>query len=92
MHSGQLWSHIICSWKALTKGEDLPQLAEDKDKFNRKVSFFEAISESIAQFAIGDIIIRLYGVSDDLTTKIFQLFSLSSSMFSIMVAFVTVNR
>ena len=75
----------------MTKGQNLPELPIEDDMFNKKVSFFEATSESVVQFTVGDIIIRTYGVSDDLTTKFFQLFSLASSMFSLVIAFITVS-
>ena len=55
------------------------------------MSFFEATTESITQFTIGDIIIRTYGVSDNMVTKFFQLFSLASSMLSLSLAFITVS-
>ena len=88
---GTLKRQVIRSWRALTHGKDLPDLPEDDDRFIRKVSFLEATTESISQFTVGDIIIRTYGISDDLTTKIFQVFSLVSSMFSLLVAFITVS-
>ena len=75
----------------MTKGEDSYELPPEDVDFNKKVSFFEATSESIIQFTIGDIISRTYGISDDITTKFFQLFGLASSMFSLIVAFITVS-
>ena len=76
----------------MRKGKELPSLPSEDDKFSRKVSFYEATSESIIQFTFGDIIIRTYGISDDTTTRFFQLFSLASSMVSLMVAFISVSR
>lgn len=75
----------------MTKGNDLPEAPPEEDKFFKKVSFFEATTESITQFTIGDIIIRTYGVSDNMVTKFFQLFSLASSMLSLSLAFITVS-
>ena len=69
----------------------MPEVPTDEDKFFKKVSFFEATTESITQFTIGDIIIRTYGVSDNMVTKFFQLFSLASSMLSLSLAFITVS-
>ena len=69
----------------------MPQVPPEDDQFIRKISFFEATTESIAQFTLGDIIIRTYGVSDDLTTRFFQLFSLASSMLSLVVSFISVS-
>ena len=78
-------------WSAITRKQNLPDFPQNDDVFNRNVSFFEATSESIIQFTVGDVVIRTYGVSDDLITRIFQLFSLASSMFSLVVAFITVS-
>ena len=89
--SGQLRTQLVETWKAFIHGEDLPPLPKEDDNFNRNVSFFEATTESIAQFTIGDIIIRTYGISDDLTTRFFQLFSLASSMFSLTISFIMVH-
>ena len=69
----------------------MPEAPPEEDKFFKKVSFFEATTESITQFTIGDIIIRTYGVSDNMVTKFFQLFSLASSMLSLSLAFITVS-
>lgn len=69
----------------------MPEVPTDEDKFFKKVSFFEATTESITQFTIGDIIIRTYGVSDNMVTKFFQLFSLATSMLSLSLAFITVS-
>ena len=91
-HRSIFKNHIVRSWKSLRKGKELPSLPSEDDKFNRKVSFYEATSESIIQFTFGDIIIRTYGISDDTTTRFFQLFSLASSMVSLMVAFISVSR
>ena len=89
---GQLWRHSVRCWIAITKGQDMPSQPEKEERFNKNLSFFEAISESIAQFTISDIIIRTYGVSDDLLTKVLQLFSLASSMLSLTVAFIMVSQ
>ena len=70
----------------------MPEVPPDEDKFFKKVSFFEATTESIAQFTIGDIIIRTYGVSDDMLTKFFTFFNLASSMLSLSLAFITVSQ
>ena len=86
----QSWNHIVRCMNAIKSGKEMPKLSLEEDKFNRKISFFEAITESLWQFTISDILIRLYGVSDDMTTKFFQLFSLASSMLSLIVAFITV--
>ena len=92
LFSGNLWKHILKCKKAITNGQDLPNVDPEHDKFAKKVSFFEVITESLPQLTLSNIIIRIYGVSDDSTTKFFQLFSLASSMLSLMVSFITVSR
>ena len=89
--SGNLWKHLLKCKKAITNGQDLPSIDPEHDKFSKKVSFFEVITESLPQLTLSNIIIRIYGVSDDSTTKFFQLFSLASSMLSLMVSFITVS-
>ena len=79
------------NWKRTTKGQEMANLPEDDDKFTKKVSFFEVVTESLPQLTFSNVIIRIYGVSDDPTTKFFQLFSLASSMFSLIVAFIAVS-
>ena len=78
------------SWRALTAGKELPDLPPDDDRFNRKVAFFEASTESIGQFTMSNIILRIYGVSDNPVTKMFQYFSLFTSVLSLPSAFITV--
>ena len=72
-------------------GNELPDLPPEEEKFNRKVSFFEATTESISQFTLSSIIIRIFGISDSLTTQFFQYFSIATSSFSLTLAFVTVS-
>ena len=83
--------HITNCWKAVIKGKDMPKLPPEDDKFTKNISFFEVTTESLPQLTFSNIIIRIYGVSDDMTTKFFQLFSLASSMLSLVVAFVSVS-
>ena len=87
----KLWRHIVRCWKAMTIGQERPELPHEDEMFNKKISFFEAISESLPQFTIGNIIIRIYGISDNMTTKFFQLFSLATSMLSLNISFITVS-
>ena len=75
----------------MTIGQERPELPHEDEMFNKKISFFEAISESLPQFTIGNIIIRIYGISDNMTTKFFQLFSLATSMLSLNISFITVG-
>ena len=90
--SGKSWKHIVDCWKSIICGHDLPDLPPEDAKFAKKISFFEVVTESLPQLTFSNIIIRIYGVSDDMTTKFFQLFSLASSMLSLMVAFVSVSQ
>ena len=72
-------------------GNELPDLPPEEEKFNRKVSFFEATTESISQFTLSSIIFRVFGISDSKTTKFFQHFSIATSSLSLTLAFVTVS-
>ena len=72
-------------------GKDMPDLPPEEDKFNKKVSFFEATTESISQFTLSSIIFRVFGVSDSSTTKFFQLFSIFTSSLSLTIAFISVR-
>ena len=83
---------MVGCWKAMINGKDMPDMPVEDDKFTKKISFFEVITESLPQMTFSNIIIRIYGVSDDMTTKFFQLFSLASSMLSLMVAFISVSQ
>ena len=91
-YRGRLWGHIVNSWKAMIKGRDIPDLPKEDDIFAKKISFFEVITESLPQLTFSNIIIRIYGVSDNMTTRFFQLFSLATSMFSLIVAFISVSH
>ena len=73
------------------KGKDMPDLSPEDNIFTKKISFFEVVTESLPQLTFSNIIIRIYGISDDMTTKFFQLFSLASSMLSLVVAFINVS-
>ena len=75
----------------MKRGQEMPEMPLEDEKFTKKISFLEVITESLPQMTFSNIIIRIYGVSDDMTTKFFQLFSLASSMLSLLVAFISVN-
>ena len=51
----------------------------------------EATTESISQFTLGNVIVRIFGISDDPTSKALQYFSLATSTLSLLMAFVTVS-
>ena len=89
---GKLWKYIVSCWNGLMNGREMPDLSSEDDNFIKKISFLEVISESLPQLTFSNIIIRVYGVSDDMTTKFFQLFSLASSMLSLIVAFISVSE
>ena len=61
--------HIVLCWKAMWKKEEIPAIDSKYDTFNQNVSFLEASTESLPQFTLTNIILRVYGVSDSLTTK-----------------------
>ena len=89
--SGKCGKHIARCWKSLTLGKDMPQLPPEDDKTIKQVSFLEATTEALPQFTLSNIILRVYGVSDSLTTMILQYFSLGSSILSLFSTFIMVN-
>ena len=88
---GKARKHIVKSWNALVKGDEMPALPPKDERFNREVAFVEATTESISQFTLGNIIVRIFGISDDPTSKALQYFSLATSSISLSLAFVTVS-
>ena len=69
----------------------MPSLPPKDERFNREVAFIEATTESISQFTLGNVIVRIFGISDDPTSKALQYFSLATSSLSLSLAFVTVS-
>ena len=88
---GKARKHIVRSWNAMVKGEELPTLPSKDERFNREVVFVEATTESIFQFTLSSVIVRIFGISDDSTSKALQCFSLATSPLSLLLAFVTVS-
>ena len=88
---GKARKHIMKSWNALIKGNDMPAMPPKDEKFNREVVFMEATTESIFQFTLSSVIVRIFGISDDSTSKALQYFSLATSPLSLLLAFVTVS-
>ena len=88
---GKARKHIVKSWNALVKGDEMPTLPPKDERFNREVAFVEATTESISQFTLGNVIVRIFGISDDPTSKALQYFSLATSSLSLSLAFVTVS-
>ena len=88
---GKARKHIVNSWNALVKGDEMPALPPNDERFNREVAFIEATTESISQFTLGNVIVRIFGISDDPTSKALQYFSLATSTLSLSLAFVTVS-
>ena len=74
----------------MVKGNEIPSLPTKDERLNRNVAFMEASTESISQFTLGNIIIRIFGISDDPTSKGLQYFSLTTSSLSLAFAFVSV--
>ena len=83
--------HIVLCWKAMWKKEEIPAIDLKSDTFNQNISFLEASTESLPQFTLSNIILRVYGVSDSLTTKTLQYFSLISSAITLPLAYTTVS-
>ena len=88
---GKARKHIVKSWNSLVKGDEMPALPPKDERFNREVAFVEATTESISQFTLGNVIVRIFGISDDPTSKALQYFSFATSSLSLSVAFVTVS-
>ena len=88
---GKARKHIVKSWNSLVKGNEMPALPPKDERFNREVAFVEATTESISQFTLGNVIVRIFGISDDPTSKALQYFSLATSTLSLSLAFVTVS-
>ena len=84
--------HIVRCWNAMFAGRELPDLPPEEDKFNKKVSFFEATTESISQFTLSSVIFRIFGISDSFITKFFQYFSIATSSLSLTTAFISVSE
>lgn len=91
LNRGHIKNHILRCWKSMKDRHDLPEFPTEQDKFSRKVSFLEALTESLAQFTMSNIILRIYGVSDALFTKVIQYFTLSTSILSLSLAFILVR-
>ena len=88
---GKARKHIVKSWNSLVKGNEMPALPPKDERFNREVAFVEATTESVSQFTLGNVIVRIFGISDDPTSKALQYFSLATSSLSLSMAFVTVS-
>ena len=88
---GKARKHIMKSWNALIKGNDMPAMPSKDEKFNREVVFVEATTESIFQFTLSSVIVRIFGISDHSTSKALQCFSLATSPLSLSLAFITVS-
>ena len=84
--------HIVRCWNAMFAGKEVPELPMQEAKFNKKISFFEATTESISQFTLSSVIFRIFGISDSPTTKFFQYFSIATSSLSLTMAFITVSN
>lgn len=79
-------------WNTLVNGQEMPEFPPKEEKILKKTLFLEAITESLPQFALSNIVLRVYGLSDNLTTMILQYFSLFSSMLSLFLAFIVVRN
>ena len=87
-----IWNNIVQSWKAMLNGQEFPYMQSVEKQFNNNISFVIAVSSSILQFTLGNIIIRTYGLSDDLMAKFFQLFNMATSSFNLIVVISSVRR
>ena len=76
----------------MLNGQEFPYMQSVEKQFNNNISFVIAVSSSILQFTLGNIIIRTYGLSDDLMAKFFQLFNMATSSFNLIVVISSVRR
>lgn len=84
---GNVRSYIKQCWTAVTMKEEMPPEDADAEEFGKKVSFMEAITESIPQLLNSCLTIRSFGISVHFVTKFFQLFSFITSLISTCIAF-----
>ena len=77
-------------WKAWQSGEDFPK--DDQKPFNKKVTFFEAITESLCQLGLSSFILKAFGISTSVSGKIAQFFSLIMSISSLTVSWISVRN
>ena len=89
--SGFMRRHVANCWKAMVKGEDLPELSKEDSETIKRISFLQATTEALPQFTLSNLILRIFGVSSNLATSILQYFSLCSSILSLFLAFVLVS-
>lgn len=74
-------------WKALKKGQEMPEEPEEDGKLRRNVFFMVTITESIPQLLMSCLVLRSFGISVDFFTKMFQLSSFMLSSVSPCFAF-----
>lgn len=84
---GNVRIYIRQCWNAVATGKEMPPEEADAEEFGKKVSFMEAITESIPQLLNSCLTIRSYGISVHFVTKFFQLFSFATSLISTCIAF-----
>ena len=85
-------TYISKYWESWQKGDEIHKIApEDKD-FNKKVSFFEAITESLCQLGLSSFIFKVFGISKTSLARFVQYFSLTMSISSLTVSFISVSN
>ena len=83
--------HLKACWHAFRRREEFPKQDLPDYVFNKKISFFECLTEAIPQFNLSTVVLRMYGLSRNPLTGMTQVLSLSFSLLSLTVAFLTVR-
>ena len=78
------------SWHAFRRREEFPRQCLTDYVFNMNICFFECLTEAIPQFNLSTVLLRMYGLSRNPLTGMTQVLSLSLSLLSLTVAFITV--
>ena len=82
-----MWKYIAKILSAIRRRKPLPQMSAEDEVYNKNISFMESISEAIPQLILSSIVLRSYGLSSEPRTLASQIFSISSSFLSLLLAF-----
>ena len=85
-------NHVKNFWKYWNFLDDIPGVDPLKKAFNKKVTFFEAITESLCQMGLSSFIFKVFGISKTVGGQMLQFFSLSMSITSLTAAFISVSK
>ena len=71
----------------MIRSRTILEMPPDEEIFNKNISFMESITEAIPQSILSTIILRAYGLSTNSTTRASQVFSITTSSLSMLLAF-----